>query len=130
MKKKILATSLLAIVMCLSLIVGATLALFMSSSDVDIAVTSGKIDVTASINEQSVELYSPAKIDLDGTIADETNAASNGAFAGGGTATFDGGTLMLDKIAAGDRVSFTIDIANKSNVSAQYRVLMHNTRGG
>ena len=49
MKKKILLTSILSVVMCLSLIVGATLALFGSESKKNIAVTSGKVEVEANI---------------------------------------------------------------------------------
>ena len=49
MKKKTLLTSILAIVMCFSLITGATFALFTSEDKVNIAITSGKVEVTATV---------------------------------------------------------------------------------
>jgi hypothetical protein len=49
MKKRILAASLLSIVMCGSLIAGATMALFTSESETNIAITSGNVDVKASV---------------------------------------------------------------------------------
>lgn len=60
MKKKtgIIVTSVMSIACCASLITGATFALFTSESKVNIAVTSGKVDVKATIDETSVETYS------------------------------------------------------------------------
>ena len=58
MKNKVLLTSILSISSCASLITGATFALFTSESKVNIAVTSGKVDVKATIDETSVETYS------------------------------------------------------------------------
>ena len=58
MKKKVLLTSILSIVMCLSLIAGATFALFTSESKVNIAVTSGNVEVVAYVDVDSVEYKS------------------------------------------------------------------------
>ena len=55
MKKKLIITSILSMVMCVSLIIGATFALFTSEDNVNIAVTSGKVNVTAHIDENSVQ---------------------------------------------------------------------------
>ena len=46
-KNKVLLTSMATIAMSTSLLVGGTYALFTSESEVDIAVTSGKVEVTA-----------------------------------------------------------------------------------
>lgn len=51
MKKKLIFGSALGIIMCSSLIAGATMALFTSESKVNIAVTSGKVDVSAEAKE-------------------------------------------------------------------------------
>ena len=67
-KKKILLSSVMVIALCLSLIAGSTFALFTSESKVNIAVTSGKVDVKASITDLSV--YS-AKSDDEITETDE-----------------------------------------------------------
>ena len=51
MKKKI-TSAVLTIVLCLSLIAGSTYALFTSEDTVNIAVTSGKVNVVATITEE------------------------------------------------------------------------------
>lgn len=81
-KTKVVVTALLAIVLCVSLIAGATFALFTSESSVNVAVTSGKVDVVASIG--SYQLYSPSSIAMDGTVEDDANAATATTFANGG----------------------------------------------
>jgi predicted ribosomally synthesized peptide with SipW-like signal peptide len=131
-KGKIVAGSILSIVLCSSLIAGATMALFTSESTTNIAVTSGNVDVIATIND--LKTYS-AKADSNGTLSDEngkaysytqTNAKTAAdeisTFTNGGTAEISDGTLKLDKITPGDKATFRIDIKNKSTVSAQYRI--------
>ena len=52
MKKKkvgIIASSVAAIAVCSSMVVGSTFALFTSEDSVNIAVTSGKVNATASV---------------------------------------------------------------------------------
>ena len=68
MKKKALLSSVLVIALCLCLIAGSTFALFTSQSKVNIAVTSGKVDVVASV--EAFKLYS-VEAKEDGTIVDE-----------------------------------------------------------
>lgn len=81
-KTKVVVSALLAIVLCVSLVAGATYALFTSESRVNIAVTSGKVDLVASVD--GVSLYSPAGIDLSGNIVDATNTATTTTFGNGG----------------------------------------------
>ena len=125
MKKKILVSAILSIALCVSLIAGATFALFTSESKVNIAVTSGKVNVEASVS--SFEAYSPKAISVDAgnAVADATNAADNSAevkvFANGGTASLSGDTLSLNNITPGDKVDLGIKIENKSNVNVLYR---------
>ena len=121
MKKKIVAMSVLTIVLCASLIIGATLALFSSRSDVNIAVSSGKVEISAAIDEK-VSLYSPTAISNDGTVTDAENAATDTNFKTGGTATVSNGQLAITNIAPGDKVTFKIDITNSSNVNYQQRL--------
>lgn len=45
----------MTIALCMSLMAGATFALFTSESKVNIAVTSGKVSVVANIDETSVQ---------------------------------------------------------------------------
>ena len=49
MKSKVLVSSILTIALCLSLIAGSTFALFTDSAKNDIAVTSGTVDIDATI---------------------------------------------------------------------------------
>ncbi len=114
MKKKTLLTSLLTIAMCLALIAGSTYALFTSEDKVDIAVTSGKVKVTANVDELTT--YSMGEA-----------TAENGVFDNRGTAVLDKSsatdTLTLTNITPGDKVTFKIDLVNESNVTIQYRLV-------
>jgi len=111
-KTKVLVSSLLTIAMSASLAVGGTYALFTSEDSVNIAVTSGKVAVTAKVNEGSVKTYS---MDVEQTA---------GAFENGGSATYDAttGDLTLTNVTPGDKVEFTVDVTNESTVAIVYRV--------
>ncbi len=135
-KRSVLVSAVLAIVMCVSLIVGGTFAIFTSESKVNIAVTSGTVNVEATITDFSV--YSPTSINMDeeNTIKDSTNVATKltvesgekGQFYNGGTATLGTKngipTLTLDKMTPGDSVTATIKIENKSDVAIKYRTVI------
>lgn len=122
LKTKVVATAVLAIVLCISLIAGATYALFTSESKVNIAVTSGKVDFVATVS--GLTLYSPTGIDQNGAVVDSTTAATATTFANGGTATVDGNAITLANITPGDKVSFSIDVTNNSTVAIQYRTIL------
>lgn len=110
-RSKVIATSIATIAMCASLAVGGTFALFTSESEVNIAVTSGTVDVKASVNKESLKTYSM------GAIQDA------GKFQNGGTAAFNAQSqLELSLMTPGDKAEFTVDIANNSNVAIQYKV--------
>ena len=113
MKNKIIVSSILTIALCLSMIAGSTFALFTSKSQTNIAVTSGKLEVVANINDD---------LALTSRGVDRT---SEGTFANGGTAeivTVNGiPTLELYRLTPGDSVSFTITVENKSNVAMKYQ---------
>ena len=111
MKKKALLASILTIAMCFSVIAGATFALFTSESTVNVAVTSGTVDVDATILEDTLATSSLGV------------AQANGAFENGGNAAFDANAvLVLTNMTPGDAVSFSIESKNNSNVNVQYRV--------
>lgn len=117
---KTLFSAVLVIVLALSMIGGATYALFTSTSSVNVAITSATVEVVAT--PKNMVVYSPTLINMDGTIQDATNLASGTTFANGGTATFTGNTLTLDRIAPGDKVTFDIDFGNQSNIKIKYRL--------
>ena len=114
-KSKVLLSSIASIALCSSIAVGGTYALFTSESKVNIAVTSGKVNVVASLT--TLQTWS----------LDETEARTDGSFANGGTATIakdtvDVPTLTLDRMAPGDKATVTIQIDNNSTINVQYRV--------
>ncbi len=128
-KGSIILASLASIAVAGSLIAGATYALFTSESSDNIAVTNGKVDVKASINNFYV--YSPTLISMEegNEVLDKNNAATNDEdnkiykFANGGTASIDGNTVTVSNMTPGDYVEFSIGVTNYSNVKAQYRTV-------
>lgn len=127
-KTKVIASAVATIALCASLSVGGTFALFTSESKVNVAISSGTVDVVAQASE--LALYS-AQAAQDGTLVDENgfkyeyaNVAGE-AFTNGGTAKItDGNTVKLDKMTPGDKVTFKIDVTNDSDVAVQYRTLL------
>lgn len=119
-KKNVVVSSILSIALCGSIMTGATFALFTSESKVNVAISSGKVDVKATA--ENLTLYSPTAINLDGTVANTTNAATASAFKNGGTATItDGNVVTLDRMTPGDKATFDIVVTNESNVTVQYQ---------
>ena len=121
MKKKALLTSILTIVMCLSLSVGATFALFTSTSEVNIAVTSGTVDVKATVDTLKYKTLTVKEWTAFDTDSNTTNFDNLG-----GSATVDGGNVTLNKIVPGDALSFNVTVTNYSNVTAKYRTIIKN----
>lgn len=123
MKKKVLAISIITIMLCVAVIAGATFALFTDNGGVDIAVTSGKVSVSAAVDTNSMTLYSPASVNEKGEVVNADNAASQTAFANGGTAKVDEyGALYLSGLTPGDKAEFQIKITNNSDVNYKQRV--------
>ncbi len=123
MKKKVLAISIITIMLCVAVIAGATFALFTDNGGVDIAVTSGKVSVSAAVDTNSMTLYSPASVNENGEVVNAENAASQTAFANGGTAKVDEyGALSLGGLTPGDKAEFQIKITNNSDVNYKQRV--------
>lgn len=99
--------------MCASLAAGATFALFSSSSSVNIAVTSGNVEVTASV------------VGIQKSYVDEHGETVNGKLFSG-DATFDEGahTVTLSNVLPKDTVEFKVQVVNGSNVAIKYRMVM------
>ena len=112
-KRSVIITAILAIIMCASLVAGATFALFTSSSSVNIAVTSGNVEVTASV------------VDIKKSYVDENGETVNGKLFSG-DATFDEGahTVTLSNVLPKDTVEFKVKVENGSNVAIKYRMVM------
>ena len=112
-KRSVIITAILAIIMCASLVAGATFALFTSSSSVNIAVTSGNVEVTASVDG------------IQKSYVDENGETVNGKLFSG-DATFDEGahTVTLSNVLPKDTVKFKVQVENRSNVAIKYRMVM------
>lgn len=112
-KRSVIITAILAIIMCASLVAGATFALFTSSSSVNIAVTSGNVEVTASV------------VDIQKSYVDENGETVDGKLFSG-DATFDEGahTVTLSNVLPKDTVEFKVRVVNGSNVAIKYRMVM------
>lgn len=112
-KRSVIITAILAIIMCASLVAGATFALFSSSSSVNIAVTSGNVEVTASVDG------------IQKSYVDENGETVNGRLFSG-DATFDEGahTVTLSNVLPKDTVKFKVKVVNGSNVAIKYRMVM------
>ena len=121
MKKKVLLTGILSIVMCLSLIAGATMALFTSESKVNIAVTSGNVEVVAYVDVDSVEykaLNTPIWTKAQNGVATFDNL--------GGSAVVTKESVILENVLPGDAIKFNVKIENKSTVNVKTRTLIEN----
>ena len=124
-KRNIIATSLVSIALSSAIISGATYALFTSESKTNIAVTSGTVDVVATIDEESLKTYSG--VDLTGNVETDVieETAVNGIFTNGGTAKLnDNGDLDLVNVTPGDKVTLNINIKNNSDVAAKYQTII------
>lgn len=136
MKKKFLLSSILTIALCLSLIAGSTFALFTDTTDFNIAVTSGDVEVYAKAELTDVWSAEASAVAADKYYVDEfkntyerkylgttTDADGNvsGTFTNGGTATIKGANLEILRLTPGDGVSFDIAVDNRSDVAIMYR---------
>ena len=119
MKRKTLLASILAIVMCFSLITGATFALFTSEDKVNIAVNSAKVEIIASVDLESVE-YKTLNV-TSWTKAANAQTTFDGL---GGSAIVTATEATLDKVVPGDGLRFNIVVENESTVTVKYRTII------
>lgn len=125
-KSKLLMGSIATIAMCTSLVVGGTYALFTDKSEVNVAVSSGKVDVKAYIDRASVKTYS-AEWNTDAYEIVE-NAGLTFATDVDGTPSVvlatDDNKLTIAQMVAGDKVTFDLVLENLSDVKIQYQTVI------
>ena len=107
--KRSLGTTLLVFVVCLVIVTGSPFSLFTSESKVDIAVTSGNVDVQAIVGEY--------------TLTSMGKTMDNDTFENGGTVTFADKVFTVSNITPGDYLNIPVAITNKSDVKVQYCVV-------
>ncbi len=118
-KRKIIVPALLSIIGCSAVIAGSTYALFTSEAKVNVAITSGKVDVTAVVDGEistSHKQWNTATNqydDVEGSLASGTCLLNKQAQ-----------TIALTNILPGDKISFNIKIENGSTVNVKYRTVI------
>ena len=123
-KSKLLLTSLATIAMSASLVVGGTYALFTDKADVNVAISSGSIDVTATV--ENAKVYSGV---WNSSISDyESVEQANLTFLndvdGTPSVEFTSNSLKIEKMTPMDKVTFDIRIQNGSTVKASYQTVV------
>ena len=116
-KMKVLLTSLVSIALSASIAVGGTFALFTDQAAVNVAVTSGTVDVEAKIKDNSLKTYSRGIPQAAGYFANDAGTAQ------GAVVDATTGELKLNYITPGDKAEFVIEVENKSNVDIEYRAV-------
>ncbi len=113
MGKSILLSSL-AILAFGGVAAGTTYALFTSNAETQISVSTGKVSVETTVDQDSV--YTKEIYDEDWTKGAE--ATFNGSI------EFDEGTVTLKNIVPGDAVKFDVKVSNKSTVTTKMRTVI------
>lgn len=127
MKRNVIVSAFLAIALCLSVVAGATFALFTSSAKVNLSITSATVKVSADV--ENLKLYSTTEVNPATNKGKKQDLTGN-TFLLGGTANFTDGVLTLDRLAPGDGVTFDIKLTNRSNIDVKYRVVIGEATGG
>lgn len=123
MKRNVIVSAFLAIALCMSVIAGATFALFTSTAKVNLSITSAKVKLLNATIENK-KMYSLTEVNPDTLEGTEEDRTAAGTFYLGGTAEFEGNTLTLKKMAPGDRIAFDVKVDNESDIPVKYRVLV------
>lgn len=123
MKRNVIVSAFLAIALCMSVIAGATFALFTSNAKVSLSITSAKVKLLNATIENK-KMYSLTEVNPDTLEGTEEDRTAAGTFYLGGTAEFEGNTLTLKKMAPGDRIAFDVKVDNESDIPVKYRVLV------
>lgn len=120
--KKRLITLILSVMLALSVVSGATFALFTTETKVNVAVTSGIVELKATADD--FETYSAKWDDVNDKYIDNKNAGL--VFATLGEVVVASGNQSIDIInmVPGDSVKFNIYLENSSNVAIMYKVVI------
>ena len=133
MKTKLLLSSAMVIAVCICLIAGSTFALFTTTTTVNIAVTSGDLEVYAVIDESTIKTASMgSNFSNSGSYVDSNTGATVVPFENGGSAQFTTSTienttdkivnLSVAKMTPGDAIQFEVVVENRGDVAVQYKV--------
>lgn len=104
-KVSVIAVAILTCIVCVSMIAGATFALFTDNDKVDVSVTTAKLDVSAEITDVGKS--------SNGTDANDQLFAEYDA---------EEKLLTVDNMLPGDVVTFKVTITSAATVDVKYRV--------
>lgn len=109
MKKKVLMSSIVTIVLCLTLIAGSTYALFTDREDVNIAVTSGTVDIDSKLANLKYWSTLGRVLDESGYTAQKVDNKNE---------------IAVAYMVPGDVLEFDLVVGNNSNVAVDYRAVL------
>ena len=130
MQKKVLLSSILVIALCFSVIAGSTYALFTDSASTSIAITSGDVEVEATLAITNVWSAKASDTFEDSYLVDEYGTIYNhvnpnrgeNMFLNGGVANLvDSTNIEINQITPGDKVDAQIIVKNTGDVDMIYR---------
>ncbi len=117
-KSRAILLSVLVVILCFAVILGATFALFTAKKEYGIGVNTGKIDV-----EGKLDLTGAWSEGQSGGAVEEGTAIENGyQFPQGGTIKTNGAGIQIDNMSLGDKAAFNLVVTNKSTVNMKYSV--------
>lgn len=119
MKKRLILSSIMSIILCFCLATGSAYALFTSESNVNVAVSYGKVDVTA--KAENFKTYSASW--NEATKSYESVEQSSLTFATLGTVTVNNNDIVINNMAPMDKLTFDIIIENNSSILAKYQTI-------
>lgn len=118
-KRSVIITAILAIIMCASLIVGGTLALFTSNSKVNIVVSSANVDVAADVTVAE-KWHKDGGATVTGSLYDTGSVE-----VANGSKQVD---VTLNNFVPTDGVKLNVALTNNSTVKVKYRVILSANR--
>ena len=123
-RKWSIVVSVLSIICCVSLIAGATFALFTDRQENEVSFSSGNMNLSGTIALKSTWYVTSESGDPEKTPADGTQAE----FGGGGTVSVsgegEGFTVAMTNIAPGEGADFALKVTNLGNIKAKFSVYL------
>lgn len=117
-KSRAILLSVLVVILCFAVILGATFALFTAKKEYGIGVNTGKIDV-----EGKLSLTGAWSEGQSGGAVEAGTATENGyQFPQGGEVIVDGAGIQINNMSLGDKAAFNLVVTNKSTVNMKYSV--------
>lgn len=126
-KSRAILLSVLVVVMCLAVILGATFALFTSRREYQIGVNTGKIDVQGELTlTQAWSQEQSTNEREEATVIDNTATLPQG----GTVVITDGSNITINNMSLGDGAAFELAVTNASAVDMKYSVTVLVSEGG